>query len=180
MQNRKLYIILGVVILLVGGAAFIAGRMFSSGLGFTSESGPLRNGQVFISRDDILPAPELPTIAPEVTGVFVERIDNSVMIRIISFDSGVGGILNDSPLDENSGPKVEIVITGETTLYRETTDFGQARPGQDFSVQQTVEEDTLDNLNTQSMVTVWGRKNGDRVIAEVLLYMNPLMIQKPR
>ena len=179
MQNRKLYVILGIVILLVGVAAFVAGRLFSNGLNLTSESGALGNGQVFISRDDIIPAPELPTIAPEITGVFIERKDNSVMIREISFGSGVGGILDNSPMDENSGPKVEVVITGATTVYRETTDFSQATSSRDFSIQQTVEEDTLDNLNQQSMVTVWGRKNGDRVIAEVLLYMNPLMIQKP-
>jgi hypothetical protein len=178
MQNKRLYIILGAVVLLVGAAAYLAGKMFSSGLGLTSESGPMGNGQVFISRDDITPAPEVPIITPEVTGVFVERKDNSVIIREISFDAGVAGILENSPMDENSGPKIEVVITGETTVYRETTDFSQANSGRGFSIQQTVEEDTLDNLNSQSMVTVWGRKNGDRVIADVFLYMNPLMIQK--
>ena len=178
MQNKRLYITLGLTVLLVAAAAFIAGRLFSSGMGPSRESGALGNGQVFISGDDITPAPELPITTSEVTGVFVERKDNTVIIRTVSFDSGVGGIINGSPMDKNSGPNVEVVITGETTVYRETTDFGQPVAGEDFFVQQTVEEDTLDNLNSQSLVTVWGRRNGDRVIAEVLLYMNPLMIQK--
>lgn len=179
MQNKRLYVVFGIAILLVGAAAFLAGRLFSQGIGPGRESGAIGNGQVFISLNDITPAPELPTTAPEVTGLFVERKDNTLIVQSVSFDPGFGGILNDSPLDENSGPKLEVVVTGETTVYRETTDFGQRISEEDFSVQQTVQEDTLDNLNGQSMVTVWGRRNGERVIAEVLLYMNPMMIKKP-
>jgi hypothetical protein len=29
------------------------------------------------------------------------------------------------------------------------------------------------------MIQVWGRKNGDRIIADILLYSNPVMIKKP-
>ena len=180
MQYKKLYLVFGVATLLVG-AAFMAGRMLSAGtrpVGFFGR--PAGNaGRNFISIDDIVPAPELPITLPEVTGLSLERKDNTVIVRWVSFDPGLGGMLNDSPVDENSGPKVEIVITGETTVYSETTDFGQSISEEDFSVQQTVQEDTLDNLDAQSMITVWGRKNGDRVIAEVLLYMNPMMIKKP-
>jgi hypothetical protein len=182
MHNKKLIIVFGLAVLLVGVAAFMAGRMLNAGTGPVGFFGrPVENaGRNFISIGDIVPAPELPTTPPELTGLFVERRDNTVMVQEVSFDPGLGGMLNDSPLDENSGPKVEVVITGETTVYRETTDFGQSISEEDFSVQQTVQEDTLDKLNAQSMVTVWGRKNGDRVIAEVLLYMNPMMIKKPQ
>lgn len=181
MPNKKLYIVFGTAILLVGAAAFMAGRMLNTGTGPVGFLGrPLGNAGVnFISIDDIVPAPELPTTAPEVTGLFVERKDNTVIVQTVSFDKGIGGILNDLPMDENSGPKVEIVITGETTVYRETTDFGQSIDEEDFSVQQTVKEDTLENLNSQSMITVWGRRKGERIIAEVLLYMNPMLIKKP-
>ena|SRR5687768_11505981 len=179
MRNKRLYIILGLTVLLVGAAAFLAGRLFSQGIGPRSESGNLGNGGVFISMNDITPAQELPTTTPEITGVFVERNDNTVIVQTVSFDAGVGGIAGNSSPDENSGPKVEVVITGETTVYRETTQFTSPVAGENFSIQQTVEEDTLDYLDSQSMVTVWGRKNGDRVIADVFLYLNPEMIQKP-
>ena len=179
MQNTRLSIILGLTVLLVGAAAFLAGRMFSAGLGPGSESGALGNGQVFVSMNDISPAPELATTAPEVTGLFVERKDNTVIVQIVSFDAGLGGIAGNTPQEGESGPKVEVIVTGESTAYRETTEFSNPVAGQEFSIQQTVEEATLDNLNTQTMITVWGRKNGDRVIAEVFLYMNPLMIKKP-
>jgi hypothetical protein len=179
MQNKRLYILLGATALLAGAAAFLAGRLFSTGIGPTSESGALGNGQVFVSMNDITPAPEIPTTTPEITGLFVERKDNAVILQPVSFDAGVGGIAENTNPDTNSGPKVEVIVTVETIVYRETTEFGPPAAGQNFSIQQTVEEDTLDNLNAQSMVTVWGRRNGDRVIAEVLLYMNPLMIKKP-
>jgi hypothetical protein len=74
---------------------------------------------------------------------------------------------------------VEVIVTVETIVYRENTEFSNPVVGQAFSIQQTVEESTLDDLNTQTLVTVWGRRNGDRVIADVFLYMNPLLMKKP-
>jgi hypothetical protein len=179
MQNKRLYLMLGLTVLLVGAAAFLAGRMFSTGPGHRSESGALENGQVFVSMNDITPAPELPTTAPEINGLFVERKDNTVIVQIVSFDAGLGGIAGNASQEGESGPKVEVIVTGETTVYQETTEFSNPVAGQEFSIRQTVEEATLDDLNTQTMITVWGRKNGDRVIAEVFLYVNPLMIKKP-
>ena len=179
MQHKKFYVILGLSALLVGAAAFLAGRLFSRGLGPSSESGVLGNGQVFVSMSDITPAPELPATTPEITGVFVERKDNSVILQTVSFDAGVGGLAENSSPDSNSGPKVEVIVTVETIVYRENTEFSNPVAGQAFSIQQTVEESTLDDLNTQTLVTVWGRRNGDRVIADVFLYMNPLLMKKP-
>ncbi len=179
MPDKKLYLILGLGVLLAGAAAFIAGRMFSSGIRSSDESGVLGNGQVFVSMNDITPAPELPTTTPEITGFFVERKDNAVIVQTVSFDAGVGGIAENTSQNASGGPKVEVIVTVETIVYRETTEFGQPAAGQDFSIQQTVEEATLDDLNAQTMITVWGRRNGDRVIAEVLVYLNPLMIKKP-
>ncbi len=92
MQNKRLYIILGLTVLLVGAAAFLAGRLFSRGMGPASESGALGNGQVFVSMNDITPALELPTTTPEITGLFIERNDNTVIVQTVSFNAGVGGI----------------------------------------------------------------------------------------
>jgi len=178
MQNKKLYIVLGGVILLVGAAAFIAGRMFNGRVGTAGLGGPI-GGQVSISLDDIISAPELPTTRPEITGMFVEREDNTVIVRAFSFDPGIGGVAGDSPIDTNSGPKVEIVVTSKTAIYRETTEFRRPVASEDFSIQQTVEESTLDDLNEQTTIIVWGHRNGDRVTATVLFYSNPLMLKKP-
>ena len=74
------------------------------------------------------------------------------------------------------GPKVEVVVTNETMVYRETT---QPPSGQNETIQQTVAEGTLDDLNSDSMIRVWGRKSGDRIIADVLFYSSPFVIQGP-
>jgi len=176
MKNKKLYIGLGIAILLVGVAAFVGARMLNGRVGTVGLGGP--NEGLSISLDDILPAPELPITQPEITGVFVERKDNTIIVSVVSFDIGIGGSSGDTPLDTTSGPKVEIIVTNETTIYRETTDFSRLVAGEDFSIQQTVEESTLDHLNSQTMITVWGRRSGDRVIAVILFYSNPLMLNK--
>ena len=153
MQNKKLYIGLGIAIFLIGSAAFIAGKWINGGS----------------SREDqashVTPAPEIPTTIPELSGLLVERKDNTVILQTVSFDPGSGWRLGESnaPMDSSSGPRVEVIVTGETIIYRDNFEFGQ------YSIQQTVEETTLDSLDSQMLITVWGRKNGERVIAELLL-----------
>ena len=153
MQTKRLYVILGVAILLIGAAAFIAGRWMSDG--------SLSEDRV----SNVTPAPEIPTTMPEVSGLFLERQDNLILIRSVSFDAGSGWRLGDAdePMDSSSGPKVEVLITSETVVYRDDFEFNES------SIQQTVEETTLDDLDSQMLITVWGRNEGDRVIADIVL-----------
>jgi len=177
MQNKKLYIGFGFAILLIGIAAFVAGRMLNGKAGIVSLGGP-NGGQVSISIEDITPAPELPATRAEVTGLFVERKDNTIVAQAVSFDSGVGGISGDVPLDDSSGIKVEIVVTGEIKIYKDVTQFPAPENGEIHNIQQSVAEGTLDDLNPQTFISVWGRQSGDRVIAAILLYSNPQSIKK--
>lgn len=191
MQNKKLIVVMSILVILVGAAAFVGGRMLNQGvspLGLFGSGGPMGGKEVMSFALSVIPAEELPKTPPEVIGVFAERQDNTIVISSISLKAGGGGVavssggggaVADTRIDENSGPKVEIVVTNETLVYRETTDIGKPQPGENQTVQQTVEESTLDELNTQSMITVWGRKSGDRIIAEVLFYSNPVMIKAP-
>jgi hypothetical protein len=179
MQNKRLYVTLGVVILFVGTAAFLAGRMFHREANPVSLDSPLREGQFSISSNDITPAPELPTTDPEVIGLFIDSKDNTIIVRAPSFDPGMGGIVEDSSVDVHSAPKVEVIITGETIIYRETTEISEPLSIENETINQTVEESTLDGLNPPTIITVWGRRSGDRIIAEILLYSNSLNIQKP-
>ncbi|MCI0550432.1 MAG: hypothetical protein L0287_05720 [Anaerolineae bacterium] len=189
MRSKKIIVGLGILILLVGAAAFIAGRMLNNGVSPLSPFGLMGNGDVMSFAINVIPAPELPTTPPEVLGLFAERQDNTITISAISLEAGGGGVAVDSegedvavgpgsPVD-HSGPKVEVVVTSETIIYRETTQLSGPPSAGSETVQQTVEVATLDDLNSQSFVTVWGRKSGDRIIAEVLFYSNPVMIQRP-
>jgi len=188
MQNKKAILIMGIIVLLVGAAAFVAGKMLNGNVGSLGLFGIGWNGDMMSVQVNVIPAEELPKTRPEVVGLFVERQDNTIIVSSIPLKSGAGGMVLEkgggesvagSPADLDSGPKVEIVITNETTIYRETTELRGPPSGENESIQQTVEESTLDDLNSQSMVSVWGRKSGDRIIAEVLFYSNPVMFKRP-
>ena len=73
---------------------------------------------------------------------------------------------------------MEVVITNETSIYRETTQLSEPLSSGQQNIQQTVEEATLDGLDSQSVVQVWGRRSGDRIIAEVMMYSNTAMIKR--
>lgn len=184
MQNKKLIFILSGLVLVVGAAAFVAGRMLNSNispLGFFRLGG---EGDIVSFRVNVIPAEELPKTQPEVIGPFAERKDNTIVVASIPMKTAGGGVVAGpgSRVDGESGPKVEVVVTNETIIYRETTELGRppsATSGEVETIQQTVEESTLDDLNSQSLVTVWGRKSGDRIIAEVFLYSNAVMFKRP-
>jgi hypothetical protein len=186
MQNKKLIFILGGLVLVVGAAAFVAGRMLNGQVNPLRFFGLGAKGDVMTVSIQMIPAEELPKTQPEVTGPFVERKDNTIVVASISMKSGGGGGVAVGPsfgpgsrVDVDSGPKVEVVVTNETIIYRETTEFKEPSSSETQIIQQTVEESTLDELSSQSMVTVWGRKSGDRIIAEVLFYSNPVMFKRP-
>jgi len=192
MQNKKTIIILSIVVIVVGAAAFIGGRMLNQKAGplglFGMPLGGGGEGMVSISVQ-ITPAAELPTTEPETLGMFVERKDNAIVLATISMDAGGGGVVVQassgegeafagSPVD-NNGPKVEVVTTSDTVIYLETTQPNGPPSSGNQVLQQTVAEGSLDDLTSQSFVTVWGRKSGDRIIAEVLFISNPVMFKRP-
>jgi hypothetical protein len=191
MQNKKMIFILGILVLVVGAAAFIGGRMLNGKVGPLGLGLPRGNGGMVSISVQVTPAPELPTTEPETRGLFVERKDNSIFVSAISMDAGGKGVVlqTDGGGDGDGepsvsgpkadGPKKEVVITNETTIYLENTDFGEPKPGENQVIQQTVTEGSLDDLKSQSFVTVWGRKSGDRIIAEVLFISNPVIFKRP-
>jgi hypothetical protein len=180
MQNKKSAIFLGLILLLVAAAAFAAGRMITQGLNPLGLLGLTGNGLSSVT--DILPAEELPKIPPEVEGLFVERQDNVIFVQGSGLNQGPDGVEVGSPEDIAGGPKTEVLITAETVLYRDTTQPPSERPSNvhNPAIQQTVIEGTLDDLmDSQTYLMVWGRKSGDRVIAEVLVYSDLSAVKGP-
>jgi hypothetical protein len=188
MQNKKLYFILTVVIVVVAVAAFVGGRMLN---GQANPLGlfPIGNGQMVSIAINILPAPELPTTEPETRGMFVERKDNTIILQTVSMEMGKGGgvvvggpgagpVTNSDGGPDSVAPKVEVVVTNETIIYRDATEFNGKPPGENSTIQQKVEEGSLDDLQSQTMVMVWGRKNGDRIIADMIMYSNPVIFKR--
>jgi hypothetical protein len=173
MQNERLALVMGILVLLIGAAAFMGARFLNQRMD------PVRLGAPFQGdfRSMIVPAPELPTTSPEVTGPLVDRQDNTLIVEMKSFETSSIVSASSEDTKRQSGPQVEVVVTGETIIYRETTHPAEPLSVENQTIRQTVERATLANLDSRSMVMVWGRKSGDRVIAEVLMYSDLVAVK---
>jgi hypothetical protein len=182
-MKKRILIIGGIVVLVVllAGAAFVGGQLLT-GQGLPGlSSGPLvltgPNGsqQIRINPGDIQPAKELPQTPADVRGVFDHRKDNSlfvgtgVVIRKVQQDQS-GNVTSSSTYD---GPIVEVVVTPQTIVYSDVTNRqfnGQPPSGK---IQQVVEQGSLDEIGKDSTLRAWGKKTGDRIIADVIVYSLP-------
>jgi hypothetical protein len=193
-SRRLLWVILGVVLVLVlAAAAFLGGRYLQQGpsaLGggnggiFLSSNGPGGPVSRSFSKNDIIPAPELPQAAADATGLFVRRQNNSFFI-------GTGKVTlqvkkqadnpNSTPQTGSSydGPVVEVVVTNNTKIYRDDTFQNIKDLPSASKIQQKVVSGSLDEIGQTSLINAWGKKTGDRLIADVLLYNNPILMTAP-
>jgi hypothetical protein len=188
---KKPVLIIGgitVLVLLLAGAAFVGGRLLN-GQGFPGMSlggpgmvlGGGNGNNVRIDLGDILPAKELPQTPADTRGIFDHRQDNSIFV-------GTGQVMMTVKKDQSGnvetssnhdGPTVEVVVSSQTTVYQDVTmkQF-DGPPPEGQKIQQVVELGSLDEVGQSSMITVWGRKTGDRIIADVLVYSPPAFIMK--
>lgn len=193
MLNKNTKTIVGILagFLILGAAAFIGGRLLngkSSGLGQIFNFG---NNAMSMTSFEMEPSPLLPKTNPLIYGTFAERKDNTIYVQTFSTDAvNGGGVIivstsGDSGSGEttanisgNNGPKVEVVITKDTKIYKDVTEINFDNQANQ-TAQQELEEGSIDDLSKNSMLTVWGRKVGDRTIAEFIVVTNTMMISKP-
>ncbi len=189
-KSKLPYFIGAGLVILLAVATFVAGRYLNRGDGNFSESpmsgsGPSLSisgpgGEARSFKLDIEPAEELPKTQPETMGLFVERKDNSIFVGTgrVTFMASVGEGGGDPVVDTDyDGDKVEVVISNDTIIYRDTTELDPENPEE--TVQQTVELSTIDDITPQSSITVWGRKAGDRIIADIIVFSSPFMMKAP-
>lgn len=173
------------VIVLVG-AAFVAGRLLNQSNAPTANgpqmmlntNGP-GGGQAFSL--ELERAKELPQAAPDVSGLFERREDQSVFVKALSGGrvmmkvdpSGKVTTQSDSPEQ-----LIEVVLTKDTTIYRDATEINLAQPSSG-KVQQQVEPGSIDELGENSMIQAWGERRGDRLIAKTVMYSKPMIFSAP-
>jgi hypothetical protein len=188
-MKKSAFIVGGVIlVLLLAGAAFVGARLLNGqGPPLVSSGGPfLSIGEdggknVRINLDDIQPAQELPQTPADMRGVFDHLQDNSIFIGtgqvMVTVKQDQSGKVETS--SNHDGPTVEIVITSQTKLYKDVTmkQF-DGPPPEGQKIQQVLEPGSSDEIGQASMITVWGKKTGDRLIAEVLVYTSPEFITK--
>jgi hypothetical protein len=117
---------------------------------------------------------------PEASGPFAERKDNSIYVT--SGDKFMVRVDKDGTVDtqtEGNGDQLEVVVTSDTTIYKDVTDGLNGVPPSDGKVQQQVAPGSLDEVGANSIISAWGERRGDRVIAKVLVYSQPVMVKRP-
>ena len=185
-KSRRGKLIVGAVALiaLLAGAAFVGGRLLNNQAGQAPGNGGLMiqggpGGGQAVSLE-LVPAKELPTAPPDARGLFAERKDNSVFVTIgdkFTVHVDKNGTVNTQT--DGNGDKLEVVVTGDTTIYKDVTQAGLSAPSSDGKVQQQVAAGSLDEIGSNSFVSAWGERRGDRVIAKVLFYSQPMMFKRP-
>ena len=185
-MKRRTWIIgaVALVVLLVA-AAFVGGQLLNTEA--AAGASPLQmvagqsgaesgaNAQGMQTFDmEMEPATEVPQTEPDVTGLLARRGDNSIFITTGSVVMTVGAN-PDGSLSINGtadGPEVEVVIPHTAQVYVDTTALTSAgAPQADGMRKQTVEPGTVDEIGENSIISVWGERRGDRVIAHTVLYM---------
>jgi hypothetical protein len=147
-----------------GGAAFVGGRLLN-GQGLEGLTGipSLFSGGDNKQRTHLQLAEELPQ-TPFYGGLFNHRQDQSIFV-----DLGKSG-------EEST---VEVVVTTQTVIYSDVTERQyNGRVPNGATVQQVLEPGSLDKIGEGSFITVWGRKTGDCIIADVLVYTPPEILTK--
>jgi hypothetical protein len=167
------YLITSGLIILLALVTFVAARYMNAGFG--SFTGDEEHG------GNLIQSEELPETEPQTMGVFAERNDNIIIvapadsIRIMAPGPNQEG----EPKMEADyvGDKVEVVISNDTMIYRDVTPMGPENAEKD--IQQVLELSTIDAISPQSIITVWGRKAGDRILADVILFFSPFQKGAP-
>ncbi len=187
-MNKNILITGGIIVLvlLLGGAAFIGARLLNGqGLPVASSggSGPrIGTGGGPATSLDIQPAKELPQTSADVRGLFDHRQNNSIFVGtgqvMMSAKKDASGNVQTSA--SHSGPTVEVVVTTQTIIYKDVTmqQFNGKAPAAGQKIQQVVEPGSLDEIGQSSLITVWGKQTGDRYIADVLVYSPPAFLTK--
>lgn len=165
--RMKIVMVFGSLIIVLGGGAFIAGRLLGEELPVThsddiqyveSEGGSVAKSAVRLEPDE-----KLPDRMPTAVGQFHHRDDKRIFINQYP-PPGQMVILDE--IDEY--PIMEIVVTRDTLLYKDVTDLSQAY--ESGVAQQVVAPGSVEDLDQGCSIVVWGEQQGDRIVAEVLQY----------
>ncbi len=160
---------LGIVALgvILAGAAFIGGRYLNASN--TANDSIFGGGSI-----QPVKAKELPAAEPDAVGLVVKREDNTLSIgtHVVKFHTvrdASGQIVNTEA--GYDGPLVEVVVTHATQIYRDVTPIGRGQPIEHGVIQQVVQVAALDDIDQHMLLQVWGKREGDRLVAQAVLVM---------
>jgi hypothetical protein len=159
-RSRKGWWVVGIVAAVTAALVLVGGVVVAGRLSAPSQEG---RGEGFLGQRlnfQIAAAKELPTATPAVRGVVTQRVDHTLTVQQRNGDPG-----------SNANTQLtDVIVSGETTLYHDITqmDFNGQSPSS--AIQQKVEPGSLEAINPNSRVTVWGEQSGNQITAKVLVY----------
>jgi hypothetical protein len=126
-------------------------------------------------------APELPTTASALTGSLVKIDGNTLTVQEGGFNFGQGNGGTPRPRvtadgtprprpTQAVGPQVQVTINAETQYYQDVTFANLDGQPPSGTLQQQVEKSSFSALAENEQVTVWGDKNGDQIVAKVIVF----------
>lgn len=162
-------LLMGLLLIAVVLGAYLLGRQFAGG-GPAGESPTIVDMAPGVVVNQLEGAEELPLYEPSVQGIVDHVQDNSIFVRQLP------------PLDQIAeqmavefGPTFEVLVTGETVVYK-VLPSGAAVDG---VVYEKVADGTLEEIGESHLITVWGERRGDRIVAVVLKYNTHTKIVLP-
>jgi len=170
---------LALIVLLAAGA-FVGGRL----LGAASETGGGRTWNITTGNGrqisaEFVPAEEVPEADPDVAGAFSRRQDNSLFIDKTKDGFAVARNEDGSfSVTNATGQIVEVVVTGQTALYVDTTLQNAEAAISDGKLYQQLSPGSIDEIGELSFVRSWGEMRGDRLIASVVVYTRAPVLQR--
>jgi hypothetical protein len=182
-RSKKWFIIGGALVVFLALAAFLGARLLKPKM----QAGPGGGGGIYLSSKGgpgggaksvsihMIPAKELPQTKSSTSGLFVRRQDQSIFIGTGRISMMISKSANGSstPSGSYDGPVVEVVITHDTQVFQDITDMNPgniADKGGTANVQQIVKPGLLEDIGANSMVEVWGDKQGDRYVASTITF----------
>jgi len=193
-MNRSIVLIGGLVIIVVvllAGGAYTAVQLLaepeeetavaSSGGGRVMQSVQVANDGAPVSvKTTILPAAELPDEESTAFGIVLSRQDDTLALGTGAIDlnvdvevDGNSGQETTSVVPSTNGPELEVVLTRDTIFYRDVTDVVGQTPNEsgEITIMQEIRPVTDSNeLQEKMEAEVWGRRSGDRITAEVVVF----------
>ena len=133
------------------------------------------------------PSKLLPQSDPMACGIFLGVNGDDVTLGVGSVEVELQNevtmdLLNGRDTDRNvtvnhTGPEANVVITADTTIYRDDTERfdydldGDLPPSGTIAYQQELTQvDSLEGLSGNYDIQVWGAEGADGVVADVLVY----------
>ena len=175
-KNRKGWWVTAGVAVVVALAVLVGGALVSGVMATSGRGGLFNRGPGERPTFQIAPAAELPTAQPNVRGSVVQRADQTISVVE---RGGFGPNGSENEAQNSNAPQIDVVVTNDTVIYHDITRMNLNEGAPSGTIQQKLETGSLDGINPNSRISVWGDQNGQQLTAKVLVYSDPITFRQP-